>query len=64
MFVASDVVVDDFATGKYLMCVCHCEDSWKNLTPCHSSPSMYTENNKSEQVNINLFGSNNLFRID
>lgn len=30
------------ATGKFLTCVCHCEDSWKNLTPVHSVPSMYT----------------------
>lgn len=28
--------------GKCLMCVCHCADSWKNLTPDHSVPSMLT----------------------
>ena len=29
-------------TGKCLMCVCHCADNWKNLTPDHSVPSMLT----------------------
>jgi hypothetical protein len=28
--------------GKCLMCVCHCADNWKNLTPDHSVPSMLT----------------------
>jgi hypothetical protein len=28
--------------GKCLMCVCHCADNWKNLTPVHSVPSMLT----------------------
>ena len=28
------------ATGKYLMCVCHSDESWKNLTPDHSDPSI------------------------
>lgn len=29
-------------TGKCFMCVCHCADNWKNLTPDHSVPSMLT----------------------
>ena len=31
------------ATGKYLMWVCHWDDNWKNLTPVHSRPSIWTE---------------------
>ena len=32
------------ATGKCLMWVCHWDESWKNFTPHHSSPSICTEN--------------------
>ena len=31
------------ATGKCLICVCHWDESWKNFTPHHSSPSIWTE---------------------
>ena len=36
-------IVETPATGKYLMWVCHCEDNWKNFTPIHSMPSIWTE---------------------
>lgn len=32
------------AALKCLTCVCQVELNWKNLTPVHSEPSMYTEN--------------------
>ena len=39
-------IVETPATGKYLMWVCHCEDNWKNFTPIHSMPSIWTEKNR------------------
>ncbi len=43
------------ATGKNLMWVCHWEDSWKNLTPCHSRPSIWTKMKlKYETYNIEI----------
>ena len=29
-------------TGMCRICVCHCEDNWKNFTLFHSTPSMTT----------------------
>lgn len=40
------------AMGKFLTCVCHCDDSWKNLTPVHSVPSIYTVNNVEHKIRI------------
>ena len=34
------------ATGKWRMCVCHWDDSWKNLTLFHSTPSITTVQQK------------------
>lgn len=45
------------ATGKFLTCVCHCEDSWKNLTPVHSVPSIYTAHAGHIQVPLYIQGS-------
>ena len=32
--------------GMCLICVCHCADNWKNLTPFQSTPSIVTEKNQ------------------
>ena len=51
------------ATGKYLMWVCHWDDNWKNLTPVHSRPSIWTEKNKNH-YKIKRNSSKNLIRIN
>ena len=43
------------ATGNTLMWVCHWDDNWKNLTPVHSKPSMWTAKIKKVWILRNWF---------
>lgn len=51
------------ATGKWRMCVCHWDDSWKNLTLFHSTPSITTANELKNKIRFSFSFSHLINRI-
>lgn len=51
------------ATGKWRMCVCHWDDSWKNLTLFHSTPSITTANELINKIRFSFSFSQLINRI-
>lgn len=48
----ASAVIPNTSTGKCLTCDCHCDDSWKNFTLDHSTPSTLTNTHINRLMSV------------